>query len=144
MEIGQVKCRKAHCSYYSPNFLLNKTVLSLLQIWLISRALKKLILTHFTCFFIAFVEERIFKYLLPFLTPLACQLVFTVIFCFVVPSVWTTAHHEFSQGDQSPVDPEKSETSFPLSVLLLPWSRRLTLLLAAFTLLGHLIKKISP
>jgi len=61
MEIGQVKCRKAHCSYYSPNFLLNKTVLSLLQIWLISRALKKLILTNFALILIAFMKDRIFK-----------------------------------------------------------------------------------
>ena len=60
MEIGQVKCCKAHCSYYSPNFLLTKTVLSLLQIWLISRALKKLILTNFALILIAFME-RIFK-----------------------------------------------------------------------------------
>ena len=62
MEIGQVKCCKAHCSYYSPNFLLTKTVLSLLQIWLISRALKKLILTNFASFSsVSFMKKYIFS-----------------------------------------------------------------------------------
>jgi len=74
------------------------------------------------------MEERIFKCPLPFLTTLACYLVFTVIYCLFVSSICTEV---YVTGSDKVVDPLwilKSETSFPLFVLLTPWLRQLTLL----------------
>lgn len=62
MRLGLVKCHKTHYSHQLALFL-DKHLWIVAKLWLISRVLKKLILTMFYCLLFAILKERIFKVL---------------------------------------------------------------------------------